>query len=80
MQEEKNRIERVLGAISHLELIQKVLTFALSVSDWFCVSAVALSAWKLMLGADFIFQSLSLRAASISFEIFRQGQMTSGKT
>ncbi|KAL7989922.1 hypothetical protein Chor_012588 [Crotalus horridus] len=32
MQEEKNRIERVLGAISQPELIQKVLTFALSVS------------------------------------------------
>lgn len=32
MQEEKNRIERVLGAISQAELIQKVLTFALSVS------------------------------------------------
>ncbi|XP_009980511.1 PREDICTED: puromycin-sensitive aminopeptidase, partial [Tauraco erythrolophus] len=30
MQEEKNRIERVLGAISQPELIQKVLTFALS--------------------------------------------------
>ncbi|KAL8176056.1 UNVERIFIED_CONTAM: hypothetical protein K2H54_019814, partial [Gekko kuhli] len=30
MQEEKNRIERVLGAISQAELIQKVLTFALS--------------------------------------------------
>lgn len=34
MQEEKNRIERVLGAISQPELIQKVLTFALSVSYW----------------------------------------------
>lgn len=34
MQEEKNRIERVLGAISQPELIQKVLTFALSVSSW----------------------------------------------
>lgn len=33
MQEEKNRIERVLGAISQPELIQKVLTFALSVSN-----------------------------------------------
>uniref|UniRef100_A0A8C5IXS9 Puromycin-sensitive aminopeptidase n=1 Tax=Junco hyemalis TaxID=40217 RepID=A0A8C5IXS9_JUNHY len=33
MQEEKNRIERVLGAISQPELIQKVLTFALSVSS-----------------------------------------------
>lgn len=31
MQEEKNRIERVLGAISAPDLIQKVLTFALSV-------------------------------------------------
>uniref|UniRef100_A0A8C8IR36 Aminopeptidase n=1 Tax=Oncorhynchus tshawytscha TaxID=74940 RepID=A0A8C8IR36_ONCTS len=30
MQEEKNRIERVLGAISAPDLIQKVLTFALS--------------------------------------------------
>ncbi|NWI33103.1 PSA aminopeptidase, partial [Sula dactylatra] len=30
MQEEKSRIERVLGAISLPELIQKVLTFALS--------------------------------------------------
>uniref|UniRef100_A0AAR2LC29 Aminopeptidase n=1 Tax=Pygocentrus nattereri TaxID=42514 RepID=A0AAR2LC29_PYGNA len=30
MQEEKNRIERVLGAISAPELIQRVLTFALS--------------------------------------------------
>ncbi|XP_056403546.1 puromycin-sensitive aminopeptidase [Hyla sarda] len=30
MQEEKNRIERVLGAISPTELIQKVLTFSLS--------------------------------------------------
>uniref|UniRef100_A0A3B3S1X4 Aminopeptidase n=1 Tax=Paramormyrops kingsleyae TaxID=1676925 RepID=A0A3B3S1X4_9TELE len=30
MQEEKNRIERVLGAISSPELIQKVLAFALS--------------------------------------------------
>uniref|UniRef100_U3KGK1 Aminopeptidase n=1 Tax=Ficedula albicollis TaxID=59894 RepID=U3KGK1_FICAL len=30
MQEEKNRIERVLGAIAQPELIQKVLTFALS--------------------------------------------------
>uniref|UniRef100_A0A8D0HQB0 Aminopeptidase n=1 Tax=Sphenodon punctatus TaxID=8508 RepID=A0A8D0HQB0_SPHPU len=30
MQEERNRIERVLGAISQPELIQKVLTFALS--------------------------------------------------
>lgn len=34
MQEEKNRIERVLGAISQPELIQKVLSFALSVSNW----------------------------------------------
>lgn len=32
MQEEKNRIERVLGATLSPELIQKVLTFALSVS------------------------------------------------
>lgn len=32
MQEEKNRIERVLGAISAPELIQRVLAFALSVS------------------------------------------------
>lgn len=31
MQEEKNRIERVLGAISAPDLIQKVLNFALSV-------------------------------------------------
>lgn len=31
MQEEKNRIERVLGAISAPDLIQKVLSFALSV-------------------------------------------------
>jgi hypothetical protein len=31
MQEEKNRIERVLGAISAPDLIQKVLIFALSV-------------------------------------------------
>lgn len=31
MQEEKNRIERVLGAISAPDLIQKVLAFALSV-------------------------------------------------
>ncbi|NXC92446.1 PSA aminopeptidase, partial [Cercotrichas coryphoeus] len=30
MQEEKNRIERVLGTIGQPELIQKVLTFALS--------------------------------------------------
>ncbi|KAL4648404.1 puromycin-sensitive aminopeptidase [Arapaima gigas] len=30
MQEEKNRIERVLGAISDPELIQKILSFALS--------------------------------------------------
>jgi hypothetical protein len=33
MQEEKNRIERVLGATLSPELIQKVLTFALSVSN-----------------------------------------------
>lgn len=32
MQEEKNRIERVLGAISAPDLIQKVLSFALSVT------------------------------------------------
>lgn len=31
MQEEKNRVERVLGAISAPDLIQKVLNFALSV-------------------------------------------------
>lgn len=31
MQEEKNRIERVLGAISSPDLIQRVLTFSLSV-------------------------------------------------
>lgn len=31
MQEERNRIERVLGAISAPDLIQKVLSFALSV-------------------------------------------------
>lgn len=31
MQEEKNRIERVLGAISAPDLVQKVLNFALSV-------------------------------------------------
>lgn len=31
MQEEKNRIERVLGAISAPDLIQKVLSFSLSV-------------------------------------------------
>lgn len=32
MQEEKNRIERVLGAICSPDLIQKVLSFSLSVS------------------------------------------------
>lgn len=32
MQEEKNRIERVLGAISAPDLVQKVLNFALSVN------------------------------------------------
>lgn len=31
MQEEKNRIERVLGAIASPDLIQRVLTFSLSV-------------------------------------------------
>ena len=39
MQEEKNRIERVLGAISAPDLIQKVLSFALSVHVAFFFSS-----------------------------------------
>lgn len=39
MQEEKNRIERVLGAISAPDLIQKVLNFALSVHATFLLLA-----------------------------------------
>lgn len=46
MQEEKNRIERVLGAIAQPELIQKVLTFALSVSSW----AKFLGNWEIPTG------------------------------
>lgn len=34
MQEEKNRIERVLGAIPAPDLIQRVLNFALSVREY----------------------------------------------
>ncbi|KAJ8781493.1 hypothetical protein J1605_010992 [Eschrichtius robustus] len=42
MQEEKNRIERVLGATLSPELIQKVLTFALSLSvEGFAVDKMA---------------------------------------
>lgn len=40
MQEEKNRIERVLGAISAPDLIQKVLNFALSVHVYCTLSNV----------------------------------------
>lgn len=49
MQEEKNRIERVLGAISAPDLIQKVLNFALSVRKLFFLNykPAVFSQWQL---------------------------------
>lgn len=50
MQEEKNRIERVLGAISAPDLIQKVLTFALSVCTNSLIDEILMTYSPLCLG------------------------------